>query len=74
MLFRIQELLLENGQCPYREWFDSLDRQLQLRVDSRVSRFKNGNFGDHKNLKEGLFEARLFFGSGYRLLFWKNGP
>ena len=70
-MFQVTELILDNGLCPYRDWFNSLDRQVQLRVDSRISRFVNGNFGDHKNLKGGLFEARLFFGSGYRLYFGK---
>ena len=70
-MFRVVELILDNGRCPYRDWFNSLDRQVQLRVDSRISRFIDGNFGDYKSLNEGLFEARLFFGSGYRLYFGK---
>ena len=70
-MFQVVELILDNGQCPYRDWFNSLDRQMQLRVDARISRFVDGNFGDYKSLKQGLFEARLFFGSGYRLYFGK---
>lgn len=62
---------LDNDQCPHQEWFDSLDRKTQARVDARVSRFENGNFGDHKHLGGGLFEARLFFGPGYRIYFGK---
>ena len=71
MLFYIRELILDNGRCPYEEWFNSLDRQMQIRVDSRLSRFESGNFGDHRNLKNDLFEARLFFGPGYRFYFGK---
>ena len=71
VLFCIKELILDNGRCPYKEWFDSLDRQVQLRVDSRLSRFEDGNFGDYRSLKDNLFEARLFFGSGYRFYFGK---
>ena len=71
MLFYIKELVLESGRCPYKEWFDSLDRQIQIRVDSRLTRFEHGNFGDYRNLKDNLFEARLFFGPGYRFYFGK---
>ena len=71
MLFCVKELVLDNGRCPYKEWFDHLDYQVQIRIDSRLSRFKGGNFGDHRQLKNDLFEARLFFGPCYRFYFGK---
>ena len=60
VLFCIKELILDNGRCPYKEWFDSLDRQVQLRVDSRLSRFEDGNFGDYRSLKDNLLRRAYF--------------
>ena len=71
MTFSVRELILEDKKCPYQDWFSILDRKIQLRVDARVVRFEKGNLGDHRHLGDGLFEARLFFGPGYRIYFGK---
>jgi putative addiction module killer protein len=39
----------------------------------RLVRIKTGNLGDHKSLLDGLWEARLAFGPGYRIYFGKDG-
>jgi len=39
----------------------------------RIGRVESGNYGDFKSLKDGLFELRLFFGSGYRVHFGEDG-
>jgi putative addiction module killer protein len=38
-----------------------------------VLRFEAGNLGDHKSVGDGVWEARLDFGPGYRLYFGKDG-
>ena len=35
----------------------------------RIRRMASGNFGDHKAIGEGVYELRLFFGSGYRIYY-----
>lgn len=62
-----------DGQAPFKEWLESLDPKAQQRIESRLSRFEEGNFGDHKAIEPGLFEARLFFGPGYRIYFARLG-
>jgi putative addiction module killer protein len=47
--------------------------QAQVRIQARVLRFENGNIGDHKIVGDGVWEARLDFGPGYRLYFAKDG-
>lgn len=36
-------------------------------------RFEAGNLGDHKSVGDGVWEARMTFGPGYRLYFGKDG-
>lgn len=36
-------------------------------------RFEQGNFGDHKAVGNGIYEARFMFGSGYRVYYALDG-
>lgn len=45
------------------------DKNTISRILARIYRFEQGNMGDHKNIAPNLFEARLFFGPGYRIYF-----
>ena len=45
----------------------------RARVQARVFRFESGNLGDHKTVGDGVWEARLDFGPGYRVYFAKTG-
>lgn len=64
----------ERGYEPFIDWIESLkDPRNSRRILKRISRIEGGNFGDHKNVGDGVFELRLFFGSGYRVYFAENG-
>ncbi|WP_299413914.1 type II toxin-antitoxin system RelE/ParE family toxin [Acaryochloris sp. IP29b_bin.148] len=65
----LQKYVTPTGQCPFDEWFRTLDLQTQARIDVRLDRVKLGNFGDHKSVGEGIYELRFFFGPGYRIYF-----
>jgi putative addiction module killer protein len=69
----ISFLQLENGKEPFVDWLSSLDQSIQERVLLRFVRIKAGNFGDYKNLGDGVFELKFDFGSGYRVYFGKRG-
>lgn len=61
----------QEGECPYRDWFNSLDTSIQLRVDKRVEELRTGLYGDHKPLqKSELSELRIDFGAGYRIYYY----
>ncbi len=64
----------EDGIEPFTKWLlslrDSLTRQ---RIEARLARLEQGNYGDVKAMGEGLSELRLFFGSGYRVYFGEQG-
>ena len=59
------------GECPYKDWFNNLDKSIQLRVDKRVEKLRAGLYGDHKQLqKSELSELRMDFGKGYRIYYY----
>jgi putative addiction module killer protein len=67
----IHEYVADNGETPFRTWLETLDIEIRARIQARVLRFELGNFGDHTAVGAGVWEARFFFGSGYRLYFGK---
>ena len=66
----IQYYHAPNGKNPFTEWLESIrDKSTQNRIDKRLERLEDGNFGDCKSVGDGVFELRLRFGSGYRIYF-----
>ena len=60
-----------DGKCPYKEWRNSLDLSIRLRVNKRVEKLRDGLYGDHKVLqKSKLSELRMDFGKGYRIYYY----
>jgi len=54
----------------YDKWFRKLrDASGKIKILARLARVENGNFGDHKQLGDELFELRIFFGPGYRIYY-----
>lgn len=70
----IRLLVLDSGRCPFQEWLGEL-RDLKARaiVRTRIDRVSLGNFGNCRDLKDGLWELKIDFGPGYRLYFGKAG-
>jgi putative addiction module killer protein len=59
----------------FRRWHTGLkDRQAVLRINARLERVSDGNFGDVKPVREGISELRIDHGPGYRLYFMRRGP
>lgn len=69
----VREFLDADGESPYRRWLKTLDSSVKARIQARVFRFELGNLGDHKAVGEGVWEARLMFGAGYRIYFGRVG-
>lgn len=58
----------------FAEWFNSLrDRKAKSKVASRIARFELDLMGDVKSVGDGVSEARIAFGPGYRLYFTRRG-
>lgn len=54
----------------YDKWFNRLkDRTTRTKILFRLAKIENGHFGDFKQIQQGLFELRFFFGSGVRIYY-----
>jgi putative addiction module killer protein len=73
MALTVREYQTAQGKVPFRDWLATLDRATRARVQARVVRFETGNLGDHKGVGEGVQEARVMFGAGYRIYFGREG-
>ena len=60
----------EDGREPLTEWLRSLrDRQGYARILARLDRIENGNFGQCRPLRDGVWELKIDHGPGYRLYY-----
>ena len=73
MGYSVKEYQDEDGCSPYRERLSRLGIATRARIEARVFRFELGNLGDVKMVGDGVREARLDFGPGYRIYFGLNG-
>lgn len=58
----------------FDKWLGNLnDRQAAVAINARIRRFMCGNLGDVKPIGNGVSEARIFVGKGYRVYFIRQG-
>lgn len=62
------------GRDHVAEWRKQIrDRKALIAIDRRIMRVELGNLGDHKSLREGVWELRVDAGPGYRIYYAKAG-
>lgn len=73
--YRIEHYLTVDEQDDlYLKWLSRLrDRQAKVAVIRRVNRIEQGNFGDHKFCRNGVWELRVDVGPGYRVYYAQAG-
>ena len=49
------------------------DSRARMRIQVRIDRMADGNFGDVKAIGEGISEARIDYGPGYWVYFMQQG-
>ncbi len=58
----------------FAEWLDALkDAKAAYAITKRIARMQSGLMGDVKPVGEGVSEARIDVGPGYRLYFVRRG-
>jgi len=58
----------------FADWLTGLrDRRARARILDRIVRIGGGNLGDVAPVGEGVSEARVHYGPGYRLYFIRRG-
>ena len=73
-MHEIIHYLDESENDLYQDWLDGLrDRVAKVAIIKRVARVEVGLFGDHKPLREGIFELRIDVGGGYRVYYAQVG-
>jgi len=70
MAYDIRHYLTPDGHDPFQDWLDNLrDAHAYVAVLRRVDRVSQGNFGDHKFCRDGVWEMRIDSGPGYRVYY-----
>ena len=63
-------LTLGDERDLYVDWLGKLkDTTAKISVVRRVTRLEQGNFGDHKFCRDGVWELRIDVGAGYRVYY-----
>jgi putative addiction module killer protein len=57
------------GNTPFVDWLEKLDRQTQARLVIAIERLAKGHTNNVKSVGKGVHEVRLTFGPGYRLYY-----
>ena len=58
----------------FADWFGELgDRKAQATIAKRIVRLESGLPGDVRAVGDGVMEARIHFGPGYRLYYVQRG-
>ena len=73
-MYDIRHYLSAEGKDPYLDWLKHLrDPIAKVQIVKRVSRIEQGNFGDHRFCRGGVWELRVDIGAGYRVYYAQSG-
>lgn len=69
----VQQYETKDGQSPFNRWFFRLDARAAAKVLRVTLKLERGLRPDTKSVGEGVFEARIDYGPGYRVYFALDG-
>ncbi|ABM45190.1 hypothetical protein H704_00252 [Bartonella bacilliformis Peru38] len=71
-MIEIKYYIDKTGRNIFADWHSEVrDIKARIAIDRRIMRVELGNFGDHKPLREGIWELRIDVGPGYRVYYAK---
>lgn len=69
-MYEVEHYLTMDGKDIFQEYLDCMrDLRAHTKILRRLDRLQNGNFGDHKQLRDDIFELRIDVGQGYRVYY-----
>ncbi len=69
-MYEVRRYVTSDRQQPITEWIRKLrDVKARVAIDRRIVRLEQGNFGDHRFCRDGVWEIRIYLGPGYRLYY-----
>jgi putative addiction module killer protein len=68
---QVEHYLTPYGKDTFERWLDRVrDRRALIAIERRIARIeRDGYFGDHKYLRDGVSEIRIDEGAGYRVYY-----
>jgi putative addiction module killer protein len=68
---QVDHYLAPDGRDPFERWLDRIrDRRALIAIERRIARIeRDGYFGDHKYLRDGVSELRIDEGAGYHVYY-----
>jgi len=70
----IKHYLTPDNRDVIADWLRKLrDTQAKVAIIRRLNRLEQGNFGDFKACREGVYELRVDMGPGYRIYYAHEG-
>ncbi len=68
---QVEHYLNSEGRDPFERWLDRIrDRRALVAIERRIARIeRDGYFGDHRYLRDGVSELRIDEGAGYRVYY-----
>ena len=72
-MIEIREYIRLDDSSPFADWFDGLNVQAALKVNTYLTRIENGNHSSVKSVGNGVHECRIDWGPGYRVYFGMDG-
>jgi putative addiction module killer protein len=69
-MIEVLRYVTESGEEVIRKWLDDLnDAKAVTKIVMRFDRLADGNFGDCKPVRDGVWELRIDYGPGYRVYY-----
>ena len=73
-MYEVRHYITPEGTDPTQTWLSSLrDVVARVALVKRLNRLEQGNFGDHKYCRGGVWELRVDVGPGYRVYYAQAG-
>lgn len=71
-MYLIRHYVDRLGRDPFAEWRNGIrDVKTGIAIDRRIMRLELGNAGDHKHVRDGVWELRINTGPGFRIYYGK---